>query len=107
MTLIAQSYHRVRPLGAPRGPGGKASTTADAGIATACPANRAAEPSGAAKESNLPTAGLRRPAGFEDRMGHQARAAPPRRMSGEPVLERALDGCVERVEAMEGERLGG
>src|SRR4051794_39615007 len=30
----------------------------------------------AAKESNLPSAGLRRPAGFEDRMGHQAPAAP-------------------------------
>jgi hypothetical protein len=42
--------------------------------------NPAAEPNGAAKESNLPTAGLRRPAGFEDRMGHQARAAPPRRL---------------------------
>jgi hypothetical protein len=31
---------------------------------------------GAAKESNLPTAGLRRPAGFEDRIGHQTAAAP-------------------------------
>jgi hypothetical protein len=30
----------------------------------------------AAKESNLPSEGLPRPAGFEDRMGHQARAAP-------------------------------
>ena len=33
-------------------------------------------PSGAAQESNLPTVGLQRPAGFEDRMGHRARAAP-------------------------------
>ncbi|MDX6541528.1 MAG: hypothetical protein QOI71_3138 [Gaiellales bacterium] len=30
----------------------------------------------AAQESNLPSAGLRRPAGFEDRIGHQAGAAP-------------------------------
>jgi hypothetical protein len=30
----------------------------------------------AAKESNLPSRGLPGPAGFEDRMGHQARAAP-------------------------------
>src|SRR3989440_6642484 len=32
--------------------------------------------SGAAKESNLPSGGLPRPAGFEDRMGHQTPAAP-------------------------------
>ena len=31
----------------------------------------------AAKESNLPSRGLPGPASFEDRMGHQARAAPP------------------------------
>lgn len=31
---------------------------------------------GAAQESNLPTVGSQRPAGFEDRMGHRARAAP-------------------------------
>jgi hypothetical protein len=30
----------------------------------------------AAQESNLPSDGLRRPAGFEDRIGHQAGAAP-------------------------------
>ena len=36
---------------------------------------------GAAKESNLPTVGLPRPAGFEDRMGHQTPAAPA------PMLE--------------------
>jgi hypothetical protein len=29
--------------------------------------------SGAAQESNLPTVGLRRLAGFEDRLGHRAR----------------------------------
>ena len=34
--------------------------------------------SGAAKESNLPSGGLPRPAGFEDRMGHQTPAAPVR-----------------------------
>src|SRR4051812_37564167 len=33
---------------------------------------------GAAKESNLPSVGLPRPAGFEDRMGHQTPAAPQR-----------------------------
>src|SRR6478672_12696153 len=33
--------------------------------------------SGAAQESNLPTDGLRRLTGFEDRLGHQPRAAPP------------------------------
>jgi hypothetical protein len=32
----------------------------------------------AAQESNLPTDGLHRPAGFEDRMGHRAPAAPRR-----------------------------
>ena len=32
----------------------------------------------AAQESNLPSAGLRRPAGFEDRMEHQLRATPAR-----------------------------
>src|SRR3954463_3408128 len=31
---------------------------------------------GAAMESNHPTVGLPRPAGFEDRMGHRPRAAP-------------------------------
>jgi hypothetical protein len=30
----------------------------------------------AAQESNLPSDGLRRPAGFEDRIGHQAGATP-------------------------------
>jgi hypothetical protein len=30
----------------------------------------------AAQESNLPSDGLRRPTGFEDRIGHQAGAAP-------------------------------
>jgi hypothetical protein len=33
---------------------------------------------GAAQESNLPTDGLRRLTGFEDRLGHRARAAPRR-----------------------------
>ncbi len=35
---------------------------------------------GAAKESNLPSVGLPRPAGFEGRMGHQTPAAPGRRL---------------------------
>src|SRR6476659_1880137 len=33
--------------------------------------------SGAAPESNRPSVGLPRRTGFEDRLGHQARAAPP------------------------------
>ena len=33
---------------------------------------------GAAQESNLPSDGLRRLTGFEDRLGHRARAAPRR-----------------------------
>ena len=36
--------------------------------------------SGAAQESNLPPAGLRRATGFEDRVGHQPRAAPRARI---------------------------
>ena len=32
--------------------------------------------SGAAQESNLPSDGLRRLTGFEDRLGHRAHAAP-------------------------------
>jgi len=36
----------------------------------------------AAKESNLPSRGLPGPAGFEDRMGHQARAAPREILGG-------------------------
>jgi hypothetical protein len=34
------------------------------------------DPYEAAQESNLPSDGLRRPAGFEDRIGHQAGATP-------------------------------
>jgi predicted patatin/cPLA2 family phospholipase len=44
----------------------------------------------AAKESNLPSRGLPGPAGFEDRMGHQARAAPDEILGGRmrhPVLQ--------------------
>ena len=37
----------------------------------------AASAYGAAQESNLPSDGLRRLTGFEDRLGHRARAAPP------------------------------
>jgi hypothetical protein len=38
--------------------------------------------SDAAKESNLPSEGLPRPARFEDGMGHQARAAPQEMLCG-------------------------
>ena len=38
--------------------------------------------SGAAQESNLPSDGLRRLTGFEDRLGHRARAAPGPYSSG-------------------------
>src|SRR6476620_8544167 len=41
---------------------------------------------GAAMESNHPTGGLLRPAGFEDRMGHQTPAAP------RPMLEPVKPG---------------
>jgi len=34
----------------------------------------------AAQESNLPSDGLRHPAGFEDRIGHQAGATPQRNL---------------------------
>ena len=50
-----------------------------------CVRHSAPEPngrSGAAQESNLPTAGLRRLTGFEDRLGHQPRAAPRGRLDG-------------------------
>src|SRR3954447_12837006 len=59
---------------------------------------------GAAKESNLPTVGLPRPAGFEDRMGHQTPAArglilrPPPRAEVLPELLAGvahLEGAVE------------
>src|SRR3954451_8928457 len=43
---------------------------------------------GAAKESNLPTVGLPRPAGFEDRMGHQTPAAPQVILRTEQLVER-------------------
>jgi hypothetical protein len=44
-------------------------------------------------ESNHPTVGLPRPAGFEDRMGHQTPAAP----GGESRLRRAPDPCYKRA----------
>src|SRR4051794_23596360 len=50
---------------------------------------------GAAKESNLPSVGLPRPAGFEDRMGHQTRAAPPLRLRQADGLPRALAVAVD------------
>ena len=68
----------------------------------------------AAKESNLPSRGLPGPASFEDRMGHQARAAPlvmlrPRlcRVTRTPqaVLQRAFDAGLERVDSVEREGL--
>ena len=48
---------------------------ADEHVAT-CSPRHARRSSGAAQESNLPPAGLRRATGFEDRVGHQPRAAP-------------------------------
>src|SRR4051794_20625260 len=46
---------------------------------------------GAAKESNLPTVGLPRPAGFEDRMGHQTPAAPRLILRSQQLVERLRD----------------
>jgi hypothetical protein len=43
------------------------------------------KPYEAAKESNLPSGGLHRPAGFEGRMGHQTPAAPSWRELIAPV----------------------
>ncbi len=48
--------------------------------------NHAGFASGAAQESNLPTDGLHRPAGFEDRMGHRARATPGRACNPRPAM---------------------
>jgi hypothetical protein len=44
-------------------------------------------------ESNHPTGGLLRPAGFEDRMGHQTPAAPPGTLSarGQPAAAGVAD----------------
>src|SRR5436190_1558053 len=39
-------------------------------------------------ESNHPTGGLLRPAGFEDRMGHQTPAAPRRSLGSSTMPER-------------------
>ena len=66
---------------APRPRFGRPRLTRDRSSARDTPTARigGAEPtirSGAAQESNLPTAGLRRLTGFEDRLGHQPRAAP-------------------------------
>src|SRR3954454_14098949 len=51
-------------------------------LATHGPSTASGSAHGAAMESNHPTGGLLRPAGFEDRMGHQTPAAPG------PMLER-------------------
>ena len=61
-------------------------------------------------ESNHPSGGLPRPAGFEDRMGHQTPAAP-RSMLGagcggwlgarKTVLESALDRRVKGVQPVQ------
>jgi hypothetical protein len=70
---------RTRRRG-PSGPSGPCRSSA-----TRAPVHVVAAPISshdAAKESNLPSGGLPRPAGFEDRMGHQARAAPPRILRG-------------------------
>src|SRR3954452_1892384 len=49
-------------------------------LATHGPSTASGSAHGAAMESNHPTGGLLRPAGFEDRMGHQTPAAPVRRL---------------------------
>src|SRR6059058_766460 len=65
----------------------------------------------AAKESNLPSGGLHRPAGFEGQMGHQTPAAPfaaLRLVSARPPEEVAIavaDGDAGAVEVIE-DRLG-
>ena len=41
-------------------------------------------------ESNHPTGGLLRPAGFEDRMGHQTPAAPPAMLGPRRLLAARL-----------------
>src|SRR3954454_4393965 len=51
----------------------------------------------AAQESNLPTDGLHRPAGFEDRMGHRAPAAPRRAVYGHGAVLGALGGSLDTV----------
>ena len=48
--------------------------------------------SGAAQESNLPSLGLPDLTGFEDRLGHRARAAPPRRLAPAGRRSRAQVG---------------
>src|SRR5690349_21161550 len=55
--------------------------------------------SGAAQESNLPTGGLRRLTGFEDRLGHQPRAAPVGRV-GAKSRARFGQGSRARKRAM-------
>lgn len=47
---------------------------------SAAPARPGGRPQRSGKESNLPSAGLPRLPGFEDRLGHQTRSAPPRIM---------------------------
>src|SRR4051812_1589097 len=51
---------------------------------------------GAAKESNLPTVGLQRPAGFEDRMGHQTPAAPQQNL--DPAEQRSAHQDQRQIE---------
>jgi|SRR5215211_3402946 len=56
-------------------------TTVSASIARIAGVAQYLFPSGAAQESNLPSVGLQRLTGFEDRLGHRARAAPPARLA--------------------------
>jgi hypothetical protein len=44
---------------------------------------------GAAQESNLPSVGLPRLTGFEDRLGHRARAAPRTSLASKKALQRS------------------
>src|SRR4029079_5757175 len=70
----------VRPTFQPRDPGANAGGRSGSEI----------PPNEAAQESNLPTDGLHRPAGFEDPMGHRAPAAPRRAVYGLGASHAAL-----------------
>ena len=56
--------------------GGTIGETRETNLSCARSTRPAVSSDGAAKESNLPSEGLPRRHGFEDRMGHQTRAAP-------------------------------
>jgi hypothetical protein len=55
---------------------GSSLSTRNESVRAKCSATRHFLSNGAAQESNLPSVGLPRLTGFEDRLGHRARAAP-------------------------------